>query len=123
VPEVVSPPRIATPSLETEAVGALDRFAVVEVSTLVIVAPKGMSVPETTAPTSVLLKVPDPLRMVISGLVVLTLAVTLCCEVMEQALVPLLQNSVTGDGHGCSVLLRPLAIAVEDTRELYAIST
>jgi len=111
VPEVVCPPWIATVSLETLAVGALDRFAVVELTTLEIVAPNGMSVPVTTAPTSALVKVPDPFRMVISGFRVLTLAVTLRCEVIAQALAPLLQNSVTGEGHGCSVLLRPLATA------------
>jgi hypothetical protein len=74
---MVWPPWIASVSLDTLAVGAVDSFAVVELSTLEMVSPNGISVPETTAPTSALVKVPD--ERVISGLVVLTFPVTFRC--------------------------------------------
>jgi hypothetical protein len=110
VPEVVCPPWIASVSLDPLALGAVDRSALEELTTLEIVSPNGIPVPVTTAPTSALVKLPD-VRVIAGLLLVLTFPVTFRCEVMAQAFAPLLQNSVSGDGNGCSVLLRPVATA------------
>ena len=87
----------------------------VELSTLVIVAPYSAfdGDAQIWAPRSAPVNV--PLVRVTFGLVVLRLPLTVRW-VRLQGFAPLLQNSVTGEGHGCSVLLRPVATAITFAR-------
>ena len=108
-------PSMVSVWLPSVAVGAVVRFAVDEDKTvamvsLVPVIPAGAVI---TDPTSAEVNVPAV--SVTSGLEVFNVPVTVRSGLRAHALAPLLQNSVTGDGHGYAPValgVRPLTTAV-----------